>query len=426
MRLASFSAIWRIALFWVTLAINFQIVYIFYQEQNRSLAEVGIQQLRRVLGEMHDEATKGRGVRGGMGRDVEGIRGTLADLKKADYPADVLSQRLHELLVLMRSTGAEADLLNRFSGEIERGDQIRVITTWGNNLSTVIYLLIFGLAVYTFFFVLLFAERGRKSRLEGIIGAFRSSLASVSLTPGVDPVTYYRTRVEELNAESIGKENAYILHLNALGLLGTLFGLTLAFYVAASAFPRDLSSVFGSNESQQVVVGGLVQTIYNYAFAVITSLVAYSQSMTLRLLRGARKSNVLAEFDKHVQDALSRVDVRTGATERAIVAYIQEIVARSDIEERLKFVLADVAIYVDAAKKIVEDDIKKFRESIAAASKELSEAVEKGKKAMEETTDATAGMSVRITAYEILLGQLKHSSEILGGKLDRVNKELGK
>ena len=117
----------------------------------------------------------------------------------------------------------------------------------------------------------------------------------------IDPVGYNRTIIIERDEKKRADEDEKFNRIVNLGLIGTLVGLALAFYAAAASFPADVAESMKTNASQAAVVTGLIQSIYSYSFAVISSLVAYSVVLSMKYLREVLTIDYVKRFDEDVE-----------------------------------------------------------------------------------------------------------------------------
>ena len=409
MKLLTFSTFGRSLLFFVVLALTLVIAINFYFEQAESLEVVSMGQFRKIVKDLLDETTSGAGLTGDLGEiNIDRLREELTRLQDPEIRLKEISTVLVEKVDQIKIMGGSALVVGKYRAHLKKANEIRVVTFFGSYLSGAMYALIYFLALFTFVYILFISPGRRSKRVDELFKGFDSVMSGSTLIPSIDPLSFYRTRAIELNESSITKENGFINYLANLGLLGTLFGLALAFYTAASSFPTDLSSVFGSNESQLIVVSGLIQTIFNYSFAVITSLVAYSLALCLRILRGATKISILKDFDKKAYDKMILLDYSRGATERAIVTYIKEIVSKVDLEGRLKSILDDLMIFVEATKTTIEAEVIRLKESVG------------------KTAEMSVYVNNKVKGLDGVLDQLKESGELLRDKLDRITQEMAK
>jgi hypothetical protein len=119
-----------------------------------------------------------------------------------------------------------------------------------------------------------------------------------------DPVGYYRTVVIDEQDRVRFEEDEKFTPMVNIGIIGTLVGLALAFYSAAANFPAEISKSFTVVDAQTAVASGLIQSIFNYSFAVMSSLVAYLVVGTMKPIRAALSSDFVEEFDKLINEVM--------------------------------------------------------------------------------------------------------------------------
>jgi len=410
-QIIKFDLIWRILIFLFILVLTATIVRFFFSEQTKSLQTSSKGKYGKVLEDLQRIATEGsyKGDDKPFGKvDPDVLSSQLGELKKRELGSNDLHVELSAKISEIKLLGGSFSLINANEIAMDNARKIGMITSTASILSAGIYILIYVVGIYAFIFITFISHLKSKTIDDELLSEFSRAMNAVSLVPSIDPVRYYRERASEISQSRRDDKSSFISYLSNLGLLGTLFGLAVAFYTAASSFPAELKEVFGSNESQIIVVGGLIQTIYNYSFAVITSLVAYSMAMCLRLIIGADRTGIVKLFDEMAAKKMNELDTSSGATEMAIVEYVRQIVKGTDIEGRLKGALSDILIFVDATSKTIKSEILELKETI-----------------INTKTDHT-NLIIRMKGAEIILEQLAESSKILNDKLDRVVNELNK
>ncbi len=262
----------------------------------------------------------------------------------------------------------------------------------------VISLLVYGLIfIYAFKILIFWHNYGLKfnNKLDDIQKDMDTICKINSNTPSIEYANYFRLLIVEREDILLGKSETYSGLLTRLGLIGTLFGLAMAFYSAGSSMPVDISIGMDEN-AKKLITSGLVQTIMNYSFSVVTSLVAYTFAFCLHILGG------------HVQRNYSYID----KYDSYVLSYLKSANGTITIEQQKKQVIKETEI-----ENAIKEMLTAFRTGIAQEIKKVRKHVSDFKKALVETKN-----KLEIKEIDELQTSLSKTNKKLNGIDDAMKK----
>jgi len=172
---------------------------------------------------------------------------------------------------------------------LEQTSKLITVTNAGHFLGKGIYW-----TIYSVFGIVLFFMFWQYLKTELFVREKISHLKDPSKKLSLD--NYRKLVLDYANgSETIISNGLYILI--TMGIIGTFLGLALAFYSASQSFPpTGISASVADDNIKAMAVSGLIQTIYNYSYAILTSLLAYTLSIILRVGWRLSFNNPLATF----------------------------------------------------------------------------------------------------------------------------------
>jgi len=409
---------WKIGvfiLFLLVLLLNFNVVKFFAEEQRSSINTHNLNQFRRIAQHLRQDVTEGEGATGGLGKiDRDSVTRQLDDALKSEDTKQ-MKKILDDVIAYMKDKGAKEEHLNKYEKEKGEAEKAIRITLWGSKISYGIYFVIFFIVGLSFVQIVCCSPRRSKSKAREIINEFNTWLLSPSLIASLNPISYYKELANEADAGEGIKVNVLLNHLTNMGLLGTLFGLALAFYTAASSFPLDIEHALETGENKTMVITGLIQTIYNYSFAVITSLVAYSLAMCLRIINNASRVSISKLFGDNAFKLIRSASIPVGALAGDIEKTVERMVEQAKVKEHIEEALIGVNSYITGMSEAVEEEIKETRRKFDELTKSTQTATEENKTLLK-----------RIKQLEEELMKLTAASAVLRNKIDNLVTEMRK
>ncbi|MBZ0265922.1 hypothetical protein K8I28_14785 [bacterium] len=216
---------------------------------------------------------------------------------------DALLEKTTEKAEATKDNIVKQESFNKFLEELSELKGLIRILTFGRMVSALIYIIIvFIVILFIIFYRITYVKKKRSiiasmCSAGGIIEKHRAKSVDQQMTLVRGIRDFVIREVGALESE----EDFWSTLLIRMGLIGTLWGLGLAFISAAMSFPgQNLKDIMVESGALETALFGLIQTIYSYGFAVATSFVAYLIALGFRVSMKFIKPDFMKQYDDYV------------------------------------------------------------------------------------------------------------------------------
>lgn len=330
-----------------------------------------------------------------------------------------LEYKFNEIVNNIKRDGGEATIIDKYRHNfINKIVKNIKIISWGSKISVIFYGIIFILVFISLIHIVFNSPRIQKKNIKDIELRVKN-FTGFALSDTIENISYVKELAKEYDTSIIEKTNRYLNNLINLGLLGTLFGLALAFYTAASSFPSDLERVLETEENKTVVILGLIQTIYNYSFAVITSLVAYSLATCLRVINSSIFTSAVKKLNELI-DKNKLIGPRVIMIERIITDTVKILVEQIPTKEVLKEKIEMINSYITNIISYLKEDLENIRNSISQLNNKVNNMNNSMNEEYENMKNRITQLEIVMRQFEMIIKELSDSGAKLGRKIENI------
>jgi len=384
------------------------IIWQSYKVQTERLGDLTVSLFAKVLRDQHEEIATGYGLKDTVYHEelapYRNRMNEIIDDKTLMHDTDFLKTKTEETLTKFGEDewAWPTKLIELHQNKYDRAESVQFFTNWGFRLSIIIYVIIGFLAIRLLLFWFSHFKLNR-DEFNVSIEHFNDSMGFEFLHPFVDKVSFYRQKVIEIEDNRLDKEESLSNLLVRIGLIGTLFGLAMAFYTAASSFPQDAGAVYRELSTKEQVVTGLIQTIMNYSFAIVTSLAAYSLAFCLHIIGSVFRQD--SNYIQHFDDIAGGILAGVVPVKNPLWGKIEEILERIDVEGQIESFLKEMKEELSKQLNEVKLKIEELNTHLSSMQddvkgRSIKEKLEALEQEITDLKDAIARINKKLTAID--------------------------